>query len=257
MRKTVLIAIIVVVVILPISAANQVFATNAMISPPLFASPTQKKAVILDPLEQVYPMGLYGKLITDQLQSVGYQVTVLTNGNVTLDFLVNQLNNYNLIIWRTDSYTWQHREFWYVGQLANSAVQAEYASDFAQGYINGMGGIMGVSLEFIMEHFPAHSLTNVNFMLLIATDSNVFSPVFNTAGANAVVYCNGQVSLSFSLIDDLAGQLTSYLVQGQTVYNAVYNTVSPFVQNTQMEDPLDSSYAPPFWFTGNSTVVIT
>jgi ABC-type branched-subunit amino acid transport system substrate-binding protein len=257
MRKTVSIALIVLVAILPIFAANQVFATDLSISPPLLAAQAQKKAVILDSLEQVYPMGLYGKLIVGQLQSAGYQVTVLRNGNVTLDFLVNQLNNYSLILWRTDSYTWQHREFWYVGQLANSAVQAEYASDFAQGWINGNGGIMGVSLNFIMEHFPANSLTNVKLMLLIATDSNVFGPVFDTAGAKAIVYCNGEVSLSFSLIDDLAGMLMSYLVQGQTVYNAVYNTVSPFVQNTQTEDPLDSSYAPPFWFAGDPNLVIT
>ena len=256
MRKTVLIAIIIAVVILPLSTANQVHATNALISPPLFAM-TQKKAVILDSLDKVYPMGLYGKLIIDQLQSVGYQVTLLKNGNVTLDFLVNQLNNYSLIIWRTDSYTWQHREFWYVGQLANSALQAEYASDFVQGWVNGNGGIVGVSLEFIMEHFPAKSLTNVKFMLLIATDSNVFGPVLVNSGVAALVYCNGPVSLSFSLIDDLAGQLMSYLVGGQSVYNAVYNTVSPFVQNTQTEDPLDNSYAPPFWFAGDSTVVIT
>ena len=116
---------------------------------------------------------------------------------------------------------------------------------------------MGVSLGFLMEHFPANSLTNVKFMLLIATDSNVFSPVFTTAGAKSMVYCNGPVSLSFSLIDDLAGQLMSDLVHGQSVYQAVYNTVSPFVQNTQTEDPLDSSYAPPFWFAGDSTIVIT
>ena len=133
MRKTVLIALIVAVAILPMFAANQVFATNALISPPLFAAQPQKTAVILDSLDKVYPMGLYGKLIIGQLQSVGYQVTILKNGNVTLDFLVNQLDNYSLVIWRTDSYTWQHREFWYVGQLSSSALQAEYASDFSQG----------------------------------------------------------------------------------------------------------------------------
>jgi hypothetical protein len=252
-----LIGLIVVVAILPIFAVNQVFATNFSISPPLFAAQPQKKAVILDSLEQVYPMGLYGKLIVDQLQSAGYQVTDLTNRNVTLDFLVNQLNNYTLILWRTDSYTWQHREFWYVGQLDSSAIQAEYASDFSQGWINGNAGILGVSLDFVIEHFPAHSLTNAKLMVLIGTDSDVLGPVFNTAGAKAVIYCNGEVSLSFSLIDDLTGQVMSYLVQGQSVYNAVYNTVSPFVQNTQMEDPLDSSYAPPFWYAGDGTITIT
>jgi len=261
LRTTVLVALTIAITLavatFPMFVTNQVFATNALISPPLFAAQTQKKAVILDSLEQVYPMGFYGKLIVQQLESVGYQVTVLQNRNVTLDFLVNQLNNYGIIIWRTDSYTWQHREFWYVGQLSSTAVQAEYASDFAQGWINGNGGILGVSYDFINEHFPANSLPNVTLMLLISTDSNVYAPTFITAGANAVVYCIGTVSLSFSNIDDLTGQLTSYLTQGQSLYTAIYNSVSPFVQNTQTEDPLDSSYPPPFWFLGNSTLTIT
>ena len=114
-----------------------------------------------------------------------------------------------------------------------------------------------MSLGFIMEHFPTNSLSNVKFMFVIATDSNVFSPVFTSAGVKSIVYCNGPVSLSFSLIDDLAGQLMSDLVHGQSVYQAVYDTVSPFVQNIQTEDPLDSSYAPPFWFAGDTTIVIT
>jgi hypothetical protein len=245
-------------VVLPILSLNQVFAVNVLINPPVAPrAPGQKTAVILDSLEQVYPFGFYGKLIVEQLQSAGYQVTVLQNRNVTLDFLVNQLHNYNVILWRTDSYTWEHREFWYVGQFANSAVQAEYASDFAQGWINGNGGIMGVSFDFINEHFPANSLPNVALMLLISTDSNVYAPTFITAGASAVVYCIGEVSLSFSNIDDLTGQLTSYLTQGQTLYNAVYNSVSPFVQNVQTEDPLDSSYPPPFWYLGNGTLTLT
>jgi hypothetical protein len=196
-------------------------------------------------------------MIVEQLQSVGYQVTVLTNANVTIDFLVSQLNNYNVIIWRTDAYTWMHREFWYVGQLANSAVQEEYASDLSNGWINGNAGIMGVSLDFINEHFPANSLSNVKLAILISTDSDVFGTSLNSAGVSAVVYCNGAVSLSFSLIDDLTAMLMSNLVQGQSVYNAVYNTVSPFVNPQQLEDPLDTNYTPPFWYTGDGTATIT
>ena len=260
MRKIVSIALIVTIAILPMLALNQVFAIKVLTSPPIAPqqkAPGQKTALILDPLEQVYPFGFYGKLITEQFQSAGYQVTILHDQNVTLDFFVNQMKNYNVILWRTDSYTWEHREFWYLGQLSNAAIQAEYSSDFAQGWINGNAGHIGISLDFIIEHFPAQSLPNTMLMLLISTDSNAYAPTFITAGATAVVYCIGQVSLSFSNIDDLTGQLTSYLTQGQNLYNAVYNSVSPFVQNTQTEDPLDSSYPPPFWFLGNSTLTLT
>ena len=254
LRRTVLIALIISIAILPILSANQALARTTL-APPL-ATQTQKRAVILDSLEQIYPMGYYGRFIVKQLQSVGYHVTVLTNTNVTLDFLVTQLNNYNVIIWRTDSYTWMHQEFWYVGQLANSAVQAEYASDFANGWINGNAGIIGVNLEFINEHFPANSLSNVKLAILISTDSDTFGSTLSSAGAKAVVYCDGSIDLSFSMIDDLTAMLMSNLIQGQSVYNAVYNTVTPFV-NLQLEDPLDTNYTPPFWYAGDGTATIT
>jgi len=201
-------------------------------------------------------MGLYGKLIVGQLQSAGYQVTLLTNGNVTVDFLVNQLNNYNVIIWRTDTYTWMHREFWYVGQLANSVSQVTYAADFSNGWINGNAGVIGVSLDFIYEHFPANSLSNVKVAILLSTDSDSLGTVLTTAGAKAVIYCIGTISLSFSLIDDLAGTVTSNLVRGQSVYNAVYNAVSPFINPQQPEDNLDNNYAPPFWYAGDGTTTL-
>ncbi|HUK50869.1 MAG TPA: hypothetical protein VLV18_07515 [Terriglobales bacterium] len=256
MQKRVLIALILILAILPMLGTGQVFAKTALVSPPLSSS-GQKTAVILDSLEKVYPMGFYGKMILGELQSAGYTVTVLADGNVTLDFLVSQLNNYNVIIWRTDAYTWMHREFWYVGQLSNSAIQEKYASDFTNGWINGNAGIVGVSLDFIYEHFPANSLSNVKLAVLMSTDSGAFAPVINSAGTKSVIYCIGSVSLSYSLIDDLTGQMLSYLVHGQSVYNAVWNTVSPFVNGSQPEDNLDSNYAPPFYFAGDGTVTIT
>jgi hypothetical protein len=58
-------------------------------------------------------------------------------------------------------------------------------------------------------------------------------------------------------MDDLANQVFASLSMGQTIYNAVYGVVSPFVQNTNNEDPLDSSYTPPFWYQGDGTLTIT
>jgi hypothetical protein len=260
LQKKVLIALTLTLAILPILGADQAYAKQVLVTPPLSPSKSsqpQKTAVILDSLEQVYPMGFYGKMIVGELQSAGYTVTVLTNGNVTLDFLVSQLNNYNIIIWRTDAYTWMHREFWYVGQLSNGAIQEKYASDFTNGWINGNAGIVGVSLDFIYEHFTAKSLSNVKLAILMSTDSGVFAPVITSAGATSVIYCIGTISLSYSLIDDLTGQVLAYLVAGQSVYDAVYNTVSPFVNGSQPEDNLDSTYAPPFYFAGDGTVTIT
>jgi hypothetical protein len=249
-------ALIVVLVALPMANVRSVLAsTPPMISPPLLTQ-SPKTAVILSSLESVYPMGRYATDITDYLTHSGYQVTMLTNTQVTVDFLLTQLNNYSIIIWRTNTYTWQHMEYWYVGESANSGVEKQYASDFAQGWINANAGIVGVSLGFFSEHFTSNMVSNVKLMILISTDSHSFADFFLNAGANTVIYATGPIDLSDGQIDDLTNRVVASLSVGQNVYDAVYSAVSPYIQNTNPEDPLDSSYPPPFWYHGNGTLTI-
>jgi hypothetical protein len=93
-------------------------------------------------------------------------------------------------------------------------------------------------------------------MILIATDSDAFAEFFLNAGATSVIFANGVIDLSFGQIDDLANQVVAGLSMGQNVYNAVYGVVSPFIQNANNEDPLDTSYSPPFWYQGDGTLII-
>ena len=257
MRRTFLAALIVILVAMPILSGNSVLgATSKVISPTLPTMP-QNSAVILSSLDQVYPMGRYGDEVRYYLGQAGYKVTTITNRDVTVDLLLNQLNNYSIVIWRTNTYTWEHIEYWYIGQLANAQVEQEYAGDFAQGYMNGNTGMVGVSLNFFSEHFNTPGmLSNVKLMIVISTDSDAFAGFLLNAGAGTVIFCNGPVSLGFGLMDDLTTQVIGDMVAGQTVYSAVYNAVSPYVQNSNPEDPLDTSYTPPFWFQGNATLTL-
>ena len=246
-----------VLVTVPIASISPVFAST----PPSFAaalhSQSQKTAVILSSLDQLAPMGQYDGMITYYLKHAGYQVTTLTNTQVTVDFLLTQLNNYNIVIWRTNTYTWKHVEYWYLGELANSGIETKYANEFAQGWVNGNAGIVGVSINFFSNHFTSGMLSNVKLMMLISTDSELFADFFLRAGAAAVIFCNGPIDLGFGEMDDLTAQVTASLAMGQSIYNAVYGVVSPFVQNANTEDPLDSSYSPPFWYQGDGTLTIT
>jgi len=257
MRKIFFAAIIVVLMAVPVVNANSVFGMSTSTISPSLAPGPENSAVILSSLDQVYPMGQYDTELTYYLGQAGYHVTTIANTNVTIDFLLNQLNNYSIVIWRTNTYTWEHIEYWYIGQLANAQVEQEYAGDFAQGYMNGNAGILGVSLNFFSEHFNTPGmLSNVKLMIVISTDSDAFAGFLLNAGAGTVIFCNGPVSLGFGLMDDLTTQVIGDMVAGQTVYSAVYNAVSPYVQNSNPEDPLDTSYTPPFWFQGNATLTL-
>jgi hypothetical protein len=256
LRKIIFAALVVVLVALPMVSVRSAFAfTSPIISPPLSAA-SPKTAVILSSLDQIYPMGQYAKDMTYYLNHAGYQVTTLSNTQVTVDFLLTQLNNYSIVIWRTNTYTWKHVEYWYVGELANSSVEIQYASDFAQGWMNGNAGILGVSVGFFSGHYTKGMLNNVKLMIMISTDSDSFAEFFLNAGATTVIFANGEISLAFGQADDLTNQVLAGLYMGQNVYTAVYGVVSPFLQNTHPEDPLDTTYSPPFWYQGDGTLTI-
>jgi hypothetical protein len=174
---------------------------------------------------------------------------------VTLDFLTTQLNNYDVIIWRTNTYTFKHTTYWYVGQTVNLAAEQKYADDFAQGRVNGNAGILGISTQFLSEHLQTGSLANVKLVVLVSSNSVIIANYFIKAGVKAAISCNGSISLAFGQIDDLTSALFYYLASGNTVFNSVYNTVAPY-STLELKDPLDSVYSPPFWFTGDGTVTI-
>lgn len=218
----------------------------------------QGQALVLSSLNQTVPMGNYATYLIHYLNSGGYNVTYLTDGAVTVDLLLNNLSRYSVVIWRTNTFNWVHTTYWYVGEKANSATEQKYASDFAAGWLNDRTGIVGVSSDFITNHFGSNTLAGVKLLIFMASQGNSIAPQLLTAGVSTIIYCNGNITLQFGLIDDLTVQMTTYLVAGQTVYDAVSATVSPFSQGQSQQQPiyLDTTYAPPFWFTGDETLTI-
>jgi hypothetical protein len=160
-------------------------------------------------------------------------------------------------VWRTNIYTWSHVVYWYLGERNNDGVEQKYSSDFASGWLNDRTGIVGFSPDFITNHLGPNSLTGVRLMIFMASQGNAMTPQFLTAGVSSIIYCNGNISVQYGLIDDLTVQMVAYLVQGRTVNDAVTATVSPFSQGSQ-DQPiyLDTIYAPPFWYAGNDSLTI-
>ena len=207
-------------------------------------------------LDAVAPMGYYDNLITKYLQGIGYSVTTLRNTQVTVDLLRSGLNEYNVVIWQTDSYSWQHRNYWYVGQVANQAGVSKYASDFADYALDAHAGIIGMNLLFFQQHYSSLSLNNVKLAVLLANGSNSIATAWIQAGAQSVVFCLTSISLQFGEVDDLASQVVAYLAMGYTLSNAVWTTVSPYLSAFPSEDPLDTASSPPFWYLGDGSLTI-
>ena len=218
---------------------------------------SQPQALVLSSLNSMIPMGRDASRLTSYLNQAGYNVTFLADGAVTVNFIVNNLDNYNLVIWRTNTYTIGHAMYWYVGEKANSEVEQEYAADFSASRLNADAGIIGLTPSFITIHLTAGSLSHVKLLVFIASFGNSIAPQFLAAGAGTVIFSVGAISLQNGLTDDLTVLLMNFLADGQNVQSAVYNTLTPYDQGQNPEDEYDTTYAPPFWYIGNGALTIT
>jgi hypothetical protein len=176
---------------------------------------------------------------------------------VTLNLLVTQLNNYEVIIWRTNVYMWSHTTYWYVGEESNAATSKAYAADFAAGRVDDSNGILGISQDFFQSHFNSKSLSNVKLAFVIGTMSSSYAGSWVYAGAKAVIDCTDGVSLEFGNIDYYVGLMINYLAHGVSVQDTLYDVIVRWPLMNAPQDPLDSINIAPMWFTGNGTVTLT
>jgi hypothetical protein len=252
--------IVIASLILPtVLNASSVSAQSSLVPRPpgLVSAQSQRNALILSPISAFDPWRPEDLAsIQNSLTQAGYNVTYLENTAVTLNLLTTQLNNYNVVIWRSQVYEHNHITYYLVGQLNDPTTQQSYASDFASGWLDDSAGILGASIDFFANHFSQGSLSNVKLFVLIASMSDSLSSIFLSAGANAIIEFIGVFSMQFAFADDIATGIIAYLSMGNSVANSVLKTVQPF-QNVILEDPLDSANIPNVAYTGDSTVTIT
>jgi len=218
----------------------------------------QKQALVISPLDATVPFGSRGAVLNKMLKSAGYNVTTFADGAVNVDYLLANLDNFSVVIWRTNTYAQGHSVYWYIGQHVNNDLQQKYAQDFASGLLNAHAGILGMSPEFIPHYFKAGSLSHVKLVIFLASYGASIAPELLKAGVTTVIFNNGVISLQSGLIDDLTMSIVGNLLVGkQNVEVAVYSTLSPVNQGQQPSDPYDSTYAPPFWYSGDGSLTLS
>jgi hypothetical protein len=226
--------------------------------PGLSPAPSTRNALILSSLDEFSPMRSQDiASFTDSLTQAGYNVTYLKDGAVTLNFLLTQLNNYQVIIWRTDAYEngLSHRDYWYIGQQATKGIDQTYASDLASESLDNRDGILAAGVDFFSNHFTTNTLTNVKLLVLLSSMSTIIASSFLNAGVKAIIDFSGMVNFQFNWVDYLTTYVVQYLASGLSVSGAIYATYSPF-QTMILRDPLDSMYIPAISYSGDPSVTI-
>ncbi len=240
--------------ILPIVPVAHAFAPPL---PGLTPAPSAKNAVIISSLDDFSPMR---KVDVDNfnksLTQAGYNVSYVKDGNVTVDFLVNHLNDYQVIIWRTDAYEQRHVLYWYIGERVSRGLDQTYATDLTSGGLDNSRGIFGGGVEFFSTQFGPNSLSNVKLMIIESSMSSLIASYFIAAGVKAVIDFTGNVDLSFNWIDYLTTIIVRFLGEGYSADDAVDNTITPLITMI-LRDPLDSMQIPQVTVAGAGGLVIT
>jgi hypothetical protein len=190
------------------------------------------------------------------LTEAGYSVTYVKDGNVTVDFIVNHLNDYQVIIWRTAPYVQDHVYYWYLGQQDNRGLDQTYANDIASQLLDNSHGVLGASVAFFTKYFGPNTLSNVKLIILVSDMSALFATSFITAGAKSVIDFVDNVDLQFNWSDYLTTIMVRFLANGESVENAVSDTITP-LQTMILRDSLDSMVVPDVATLGDAGLVIT
>ncbi len=239
MRKMVLFAFLTIVILLPLSG------------PMVVQAKAQPKALILSSLEKHSPMG-HLDAVTQYLTSTGYNVTFISDTRVTIKLLTTGLNDYDVVIWRTDVYQRARTTYWYVGESAHQETLHAYASSLAVGWIDATNGILGVSVDFFRNNFGQNSLANVKVAILVSSMSISIANAFVKAGAKATVDYYASFTAPSSLFDYVTQSLVQYLAAGNTVNDSIAKTMNNFAIVGTPED----SYLPPISYLGDGTTTI-
>jgi hypothetical protein len=194
-----------------------VAATNEAFAMPSFAE-APKRAVFLSPLEDWYPTWNLNEYVST-IEQAGYQVDVFLGENVSIAFLKTGLSDYDVIIFRTDSFTSEGVNYYCSGEPPTTAARKEYAVEASNQEIE-VGACVGFSHVFIRNHYPEGSLRK-GLVFVIDGYSADLSFAFLKAGAAAYMGYYDARPLRFGCMDALSIKWLKFLGQGYTVKEAM------------------------------------
>lgn len=212
----------------------------------------QPRALILSSTEKQYPMQYLGEVTADLTQA-GYNVTFLSGGAITVRLVTTQLDQYDILIWRTDMYILGNTTYWYLGQQANQTTLAAEGGATQIRTFDASNGILAVSADFFNNNYGPKSLANVKLAIIIASMSITIAQAFIAAGVKTTIDFYQYLEAPPSLFDWVTQSLVDYLVSGSTVSVSIAKTIYSFEYVGSLED----TYLPPISFLGDGNLQLT
>jgi hypothetical protein len=211
----------------------------------------QPRALIISSTQNQYPM-LYADRVTTELKEAGYNVTFLSSSTISLGlFTAAQLDQYDIIIWRTDSYVVGDTTYWYIGEQNNET----YAGAIGIKTIAVSNGMLAVNANFFNNTFGPESLTHVKLAILMSSMSITIAQALIAAGVKTTIDLYQTIDWTVappSMLDWVTWSLVGYLTTGSDVSDSIYKTIYNYEYGTYTQ----SGYLPPLAFLGNGNLQI-
>jgi hypothetical protein len=192
----------------------------------------------------------YVDQMTAELKHAGYDITFLNGSSITVSFFTTQLNKYDVLIWRTDSFALGNTTYWYLGNQNN---QTNYEGAIGIGSVAVTNGMVAVSEEFFSNTYASNALAHIKLAILISSMSITIAQSLIEAGVTTTIDFYQTLDAPPSLFDWVTQSLVGYLTTGSAVRDAIYKTI----YNYEYAGSLDDTYLPPISFLGNGNLQIT
>jgi hypothetical protein len=193
---------------------------------------------------------LYVDKVTLGLKEAGYNVTFLSSNTISLSlFTTTQLDQYDIIIWRTNTYVLGNTTYWYLGSQYNES----YAGAIGVRTIAVSNGMLAVNQNFF--NFSPNSLAHVKLAILMSSMSITIAQALIAAGVKTTIDLYQTIDWTVappSLLDWVTWSLVSFLTTGNDVKDSIYKTI----YNYEYAGSIEDSSLPPISFLGNGNLQI-
>jgi len=185
---------------------------------PMFAD-NEKQAAFISPLEDWNPTWHTEEYVS-LLENAGYHVDFVLGENASISFLKTRLGDYDLIILRTDSFTYEGNNFYCSGEAATFEARKTYANEIEDGQIQ-VAACVGFNALLISNSYPAGSLRRGLVTVLDGYSADLGQAFIEAGEAAFVGYYDDAYSLSWGRLDALSLQWLKYASQGYSIKESV------------------------------------
>jgi len=194
--------------------------------------------------------------IVNDLKSIGYSVDVVTDNNVTVQFLKTAFSAYDVIILKMLAYKFNMRPYYLLtGEPVTPTANERYSEDIVAGHVDrSTQSVYGVSGQFFVKYYNGTVLKGKLIYVMAAESFLGVSDAFRTLGTEVFVGFTGPVYLNWGVGDAVTYLFFHNLASGMNV-GVAYTFTMAYLRRGDTGEPV----AAPFdtmMFLGNSSYVL-